>query len=266
MRDIWQAADAYEKYIGRWSRLIARDFISLLSVPAGGFWIDVGCGSGALTDAILALGAPATVAALDRSFEFVAQSRLSAADARADWIVGDAISLPIRDGLATAAVSGLVLNFVPQPEATVREMSRCVKPGGTVATYLWDYAGGMQIIRLFWDAARSIDGAAAEFDEATRFPLCHPAPLEHLFTGAGLTQVAVTSITVPTIFESFDDLWLPFLGGQGPAPTYVASLSEEKRAALRERLRRSVAVNGDGSITLSARAWVARGLRDKRLS
>jgi trans-aconitate methyltransferase len=261
MRDIWQVADAYERYIGRWSRPIAREFVSLLSVPPGGSWIDVGCGSGALTDAILALAAPASVLSLDRSFDFVAQAGRTSRDARAALIAGDAVRLPVRDGLATAAVSGLVLNFVSHPELAVREMLRCVQPGGTVATYLWDYAAGMQIIRLFWDAATSIDIAAAELDEARRFPLCRPDALEQLFTSAGANQISVTSITIPAVFENFDDLWTPFLGGQGPAPAYAASLSGEKRAELRERLRQLVSENAHGSIELSARAWVARGVR-----
>jgi SAM-dependent methyltransferase len=261
MRDVWQAAAAYENYIGRWSRPIARAFVVGLSIPPEGVWIDVGCGSGALTDAILALGEPARVVALDRSVEFVAESRRSTDDFRVELVAGDAVRLPVRDKLAAAVVSGLVLNFVPQPELAVREMLRCARPAGTVATYVWDYADGMQFIRLFWDAAVSVDRTAVELDEARRFPLCQPAALVQLFSDAGATRVSTMSITVPTVFRDFEDLWDPFLGGQGPAPTYAASLPDEKRATLREQFRRLVPTNSDGTIELSAKAWVVRGVR-----
>lgn len=261
MKDVWQLADSYERYIGRWSRPIARQFVAELGVDHGGIWVDVGCGSGALTAAILALCDPARVAALDRSLEFVAQARQSSGDARAMFIVGDAVRLPLPGGTASAVVSGLVLNFVPEPELAVREMLRCVRPGGVIATYLWDYAEGMQLIRCFWDAAIAIDPDASRLDEAKRFPLCQPEALEQLYRSAGADQVSVSSISIPTVFADFDDLWSPFLGGQGPAPTYAMSLPEEQRAALRERLRQTVTTNADGSIVLLAKAWVMRGVR-----
>ncbi len=156
---------------------------------------------------------------------------------------------------------GLVLNFVPQPERMVGEMARAVRPGGTVAVYVWDYAGKMQLMRHFWNAAAALDPLAVAFDEGRRFPVCRPGPLAELLRGAGLTEVETRSIDVPTDFQDFDDYWRPFLGGQGPAPSYLMSLSEDRRTALRERLRSALPAALDGSISLVARAWAARGTR-----
>jgi SAM-dependent methyltransferase len=261
MRDVWQSAKSYEAYIGRWSRPVAREFVAGLRIAPESAWIDIGCGSGALTSAILAIASPVRVAALDRSFDFVEQSRRAVADHRVLFAVADAVQLPFADGCAHAAVSGLVLNFVPEPERAVREMLRCVRPGGLVAVYVWDYAGGMQAIRRFWDAAIALDRGAAALDEAERFPLCQPSALEKLFRDAGVSSVSVSSITVPTVFRDFDDLWSPFLGGQGPAPTYAMSLDEKRRGLLREKMRNMVPVKADGSIEMSARAWIARAVR-----
>jgi len=237
-------------------------FVSALSIAPRSVWIDVGCGSGALTVAILEQASPARVVALDRSVEFVDHSRRSSSGGRVTFVAGDAIRLPFADGKAGAVVSGLVLNFVPRPELAVREMLRCVRRGGVVATYLWDYGEGMEVIRRFWDAAIAVDPRAAELDEATRFPLCQPEALERLFVSEGAGDVQGLAITIPTRFRDFDDLWSPFLGGQGPAPTYAMSLPEVDRIALRERLRGMVPIEGDGSIGLSAKAWVVRARKN----
>lgn len=261
MRDVWEIAGSYERYIGRWSRAVAREFVARLSVPSGGVWIDVGCGSGALTAAILDQRSPALVLALDRSIDFTAQLRRTAPLEHVRLVAADAMALPFPVRCADAVVSALVLNFVPDPELAVREMLRCARPGGIVATYLWDYSEGMQAIRLFWDAAIAADERAIALDEANRFPICRPEALENVFRSAGALDVSVDSITVPTRFRDFDDLWSPFLGGQGPAPAYAMSLPDAGRAALRERFRTLVQENEDGSIDLSARAWFARARR-----
>ena len=140
-------------------------------------------------------------------------------------------------------------------------MTRVTRTGGRVAAYVWDYAGRMELIRRFWDAAAAIDPAAAELDEGGRFGLCKPEPLARLFQEAGLAEVDVHAVEVPTRFRDFDDLWAPFLGGQGPAPGYLMGLAAERRAALRERLRAALPLAGDGSIDLVARAWAVRGTR-----
>jgi SAM-dependent methyltransferase len=263
MQDVWRNMDPYERYIGRWSRPVAREFVAQLSVPSEAVWIDVGCGSGALTEAIVTIARPKRVIALDRSYDFAAQFRRRLAIEPVTVMTADAVKLPLRDNPADAVVSGLVLNFVPDPVVAVTEMLRCARPGGVVATYLWDYAEGMQLIRAFWDAAIALDRGAVALDEAVRFPLCTPERLRQLFVSAGADDVRVGSITIPTVFRDFEDLWSPFLGGQGPAPTYAMALAEEHRTALRERLRQAVASKPKEPITLSARAWVVRGLSQK---
>ena len=256
---VWAVGEAYEPYVGRWSRAVARDLLAWLDVPPGARWLDVGCGTGALSATILAGAGPASVTGIDSSDGFVAYARERVTDPRVSFRQADAQALPFPPASFDAAVSGLVLNFVPQPDRAAAEMTRVTRSGGTVATYLWDYAGEMQLMRHFWDAAAALDPAAAPLDEGRRFPLCRPEPLERLFTGAGLQDVALRAIDVPTVFRDFDDYWSPFLGGQGPAPAYAMSLPEEHRAALRDHLRATLPTASDSSIHLVARAWAARG-------
>jgi SAM-dependent methyltransferase len=256
---IWVSGAAYEPYVGRWSRLVAREFLAWLAVSPGSRWLDVGCGTGALSATILVVARPAAVTGIDASESYVAFASEQIRDPRAAFRVADAQALSFESATFDAAVSGLVLNFLPQPERGLAEMARVTRTGGTVAAYVWDYAGEMQLMRRFWEAAAALDPAAAELDEGRRFPLCRPEALERLFAQAGLADVAVRAVDVPTVFRGFDDYWSPFLGGQGPAPSYATSLPEERRAALRERLRASLPTAADGSIHLIARAWAVRG-------
>ncbi|MGH2689664.1 MAG: class I SAM-dependent methyltransferase [Actinomycetota bacterium] len=257
--EAWAVGEAYESYVGRWSRPVAGTFVAWLGVGPGRRWLDVGCGTGGLTSTILEYAAPAGVEAVDPSEGFLRAARRRIGDARVAFQSGDALALPVADGSVDAAVSGLLLNFVPDPSAAMAEAVRVTRPGGTVAAYVWDYAEGMQLMRLFWDAAVALDPAAGALDEDARFPLCRPETLRALFSAAGLAGVDVRSIDVATRFRDFDDYWTPFLGGQGPAPGYAMSLDEPRRAALRERLRAALPTGPDGSIRLVARAWAVRG-------
>jgi SAM-dependent methyltransferase len=259
--DAWDSGDAYEPYVGRWSRLVAREFLGWLAVAPGGRWLDVGCGTGALAQAILALAAPGEVVGIDPSPAYVAFARERVSDPQVRFEVEDAQALQQASAIFDAVVSGLVLNFVPEPERAVSEMVRVARPGGTVAAYVWDYAEGMQMMRHFWDAAGELDPKARKLDEGRRFPLCNPEPLTDLFRTAGLGKVEVRAIDVPTVFRDFDDYWSPFLGGQAPAPGYAMSLSQERRAALRERIRAALPTNPEGEHPLFARAWAVRGVR-----
>lgn len=258
--DVWASGAAYEPYVGRWSRLVARDVLTWLAVPPARRWLDAGCGTGALTETILALAAPSTVTGIDASAGYITYARARTHDPRVRFQVEDIQALPFAAAAFDVAVSGLVLNFVADKGRAVTELARVVGREGVVAAYLWDYAGEMQFMRHFWDAAAALDPAAAELDEGLRFPICHPQPLAALFEGAGVRDVEVRAIDVPTVFHDFDDYWSPFLGGQGPAPGYTMSLGEAARAELAERLRATLPISADGSIRLIARAWAVRGV------
>jgi hypothetical protein len=167
----------------------------------------------------------------------------------------------LPDGIFDAAISGLVLNFIPQPERMANEMARIIRSGGTCAVYVWDYKGGMEMMTYFWETAAARDEVARDLAVGVRFPICDPEQLARLFDACGLAQIETTPIDVPTVFKDFDDYWNPFLGGQGPAPAYVMSLSEDERLALREAVREGLPVEEDGSVHLVARAWAVKGVR-----
>jgi len=256
----WGSGDAYEQYVGRWSRKVAAELLRWL-VPAPGLaWADVGCGTGALAETILAACAPAAIEGVDASEGFVAAARQRLRDPRVRFMTGDATRLPWEAGAFDVAVSGLVLNFVRDHEAMARAMVRVTKPGGRVAAYVWDYAGGMQMIRHFWDAAVAVNPDDAKLDQGDRFPICQPEPLRALFEGAGLRSVLVRAIEIPTVFQDFDDYWNPFLGRQGSAPAYLASVSDDAREKIRAHLKARLAPAHGERIELMARAWAVKGL------
>ncbi len=260
-KSVWASGAAYEPYVGRWSRLVAREFVEWLAIPPAACWLDVGCGTGALTETILRHASPSQVHGIDPSGGYLALAREQVRDPRARFDVGDARHLSGESARYDAVVSALVLNFIPDIPTGVAEMTRVVRPGGIVAGYVWDYAGKMELMRYFWDAAVALKPEDLERDEGRRFPICKPGPLKDLFEGVGLQHVEVRNIDVSTPFRDFDDYWTPFLGGQFPAPDYAMSLNEEARTALRERIRSRLPIAADGSIPLIARAWAARGTR-----
>jgi SAM-dependent methyltransferase len=255
--DTWERGSPYEQYVGRWSRRVAPPFLAWLGIPDAQRWLDVGCGTGALCAAIVDGCSPSSVTGVEPSEGFLKTAKENLAG-RATLHQGSATAIPLGDGSVDVVVSGLVLNFVPDQHAALLEMARVSRKGGTVAAYVWDYAGRMELMRIFWDAAIELDPGAAKMDEGVRFPLCRPDALEKLFADAGLDAVEVRPIDIPTPFADFDDYWRPFLGGQGPAPAYVMSLEEDVRATLRDRIRERVATAANGAISLTARAWAAR--------
>lgn len=259
--DVWASGDSYEQYVGRWSRVVAKEFIRWLAIPVDRQWLDVGCGTGALSQTVLTLAGPERVKGVDRSGQFIGAARERVSHPGAEFVVGDAQALPVEPEIYDVAVSGLVLNFVPQPGRMVAEMARAVRRNGTVALYVWDYAGRMQFMRHFWNAAAALDRAAYDLDEGRRFPFCSPAALTELFHDAGVRHVEARPIDIDTDFRDFDDFWTPFLGGQGSAPGYAMSLSEEQRARLRDRLYEALPFAVDGSIPLVARAWAIKGMK-----
>lgn len=259
MNDAWQNGNSYERFMGRWSHLIAREFLTWLAVPPNSRWLDVGCGTGSLSKQILETNQPGSIVAVDASPEFVEFAQQSVTDPAVQFKVGLAQSLELASNQFGAVVSGLVLNFVPQPEGAVAEMLRVTKPGGTLGIFLWDYAAGMEMLRYFWDAAVALDKNAAALDEGLRFPLCQQGRLESLVGECGLKQVEMVPIEVKTNFEDFADYWSPFLGHVGPAPAYVMSLTLQNRQRLEEKVRAALPIDENGSISLVARAWAVKG-------
>lgn len=258
--ETWDSSHAYEQYVGRWSRQVAQAFLRWLALRQRLAWADIGCGTGALASAILTACEPSAVHGIDSSQDFVFHARQRIRDPRARLERGDATHLPWDADAFDATVSGLVLNFVRDHDAMVCEMARVTKPGGTVAAYVWDYAGGMQMMRHFWDAAIAVSPHDATLDQAERFPLCRPEPLQALFGRAGLTSVTVCALDIPTVFQNFEDFWRPFLGRTGAAPTYLASVSGDVRERIRRYLKARLTVTQDGPIALSARAWAVQGV------
>lgn len=256
--DLWALGDAYEPYVGRWSHSVAREFLRWLAPPPELAWLDIGCGTGALSRTILDDCAPRSVLAVDSSDGFLGYAQHRLQDPRITFRLGDAQALPLPDHAVHAAVSGLVLNFIPDKARALAEMKRVVRRDGTVALYVWDYAGKMELMRYFWSAAAALDPQAEALDEGRRFPICNPEPLVDLFQTAGFSNIDHHTIDVPTVFRDITDYWMPFLGGQGPAPSYCMSLSPERREALRVRLRDDLPTQADGRISLTARAFAIR--------
>jgi SAM-dependent methyltransferase len=257
--DHWERGDPYEKYVGRWSRRVAPQFLSWLNIPGRRRWLDVGCGTGALSAAILDQCSPLSVVGVEPSEGFLAKANQQLGG-RALLRRGSAGEIPLEDSSVDVTVSGLVLNFIADARAALREMARVTVAGGTIGAYVWDYAGKMELMRHFWDAVVDLNPDAAKLDEGARFPLCQPDALTALFVDAGLRAVEATGIDIETPFASFDDYWQPFLGGQGPAPAYAMALDETERARLRDRIRERIALRADGSISLIARAWAVRAV------
>jgi SAM-dependent methyltransferase len=250
-------AEAYDRFMGRYSVGLAAPLADLAGVSSGQRALDVGCGPGALTEELVRRLGAGVVAAIDPSEPFVeaCRRRVRGADVRA----GAAEQLPFADAEFDAVLSQLVVNFMSDAPAGVREMHRVARPGGVVAAAVWDYAGEMTLLRRLWDAAARVDpeGAAAH-DEGRVMRYCRPDELEALWEEAGLDEVATGELRVSASYEDYDGLWAPLERGVGPAGAYVAALDEERRAALREELRRALG-SPEGAFTLSARAWCVTG-------
>ena len=257
--DPWSSGIQYERFMGRWSTLVAYKFLEWLNISPGSIWLDVGCGTGSLTKLILETSQPKEVISIDSSHKFIAYAQRSIPNPIVHFQVGLAQSLELKSNTVDATVSGIMLNFVPQPEKALEEMLRVTKSEGIIGIFLWDYAEGMEMLRYFWDAAVELNSKAAEFDEGIRFPLCQKGQLESLAIRTGMKAVEFFPIEVITIFQNFDDYWVPFLGNVGPASNYTMGLSQRERQRLENKLREVLPIEDDGSISLKARAWAVKG-------
>lgn len=256
--DRWTSGAHYDQWMGRWSRLLAQEFLTWLDLPAGLRWLDVCCGSGMITEAIVELNAPASIAGVDASPDQISFARQHRAHPNVIFETADAMALPFPDSSFDVALCGLGLNFLPSPARALEEFRRVTRPGGTIAVYVWDYAEGARFLREFWNAAIAIDREAATFDQAHRFPMCTQDGLCSLFEQAELEDLTLHALDVVTRFTSFDDYWQPLLTGQGSAPNYLATRDQQIQRAIRERLRAVLPTNAHGAIELPARAWAIR--------
>ncbi len=257
--DAWSAGDNYDQYMGRWSRQIAPRFLEWLGVKDGRDWLEVGCGTGALSVEILARCQPRSQVGIDPSEGFINLAMQKMEGSRINFRVGDAQDLSFEASSYDVIVSALVLNFISDRQKAMLEMRRVCRPGGIVAFYVWDYPGrGIEFMQKFWNAAISLDPSAADLAENKRFPFCTREGLTEIAQNAELRSIKVTQIEVETVFRDFNDFWQPFTLGAGPAPGYCASLAPSSRERLREKLRLELPGAEDGSITLKARAWAVR--------
>jgi len=258
--DAWNSSDPYEYFMGRWSKLMAPVFLKWLNLPGNLSWLDIGCGTGALSEAIMNTYEPGQLSGMDSSSGFLekAKQRLPGTTA---FIIGSASEIPEEKEKFHVVVSGLALNFFPDINAALLEMQRVLKANCTIAAYVWDYAGKMDMLRFFWDAATEVDVDANRQDEGVRFPICDRVKLKDAFEQAGFAGIEMTSLDVNTVFKNFDDYWQPFLGGQGPAGSYIVSLNKKKRGEIKNKLLKRLPMEPDGSIRLVARAIAVRGTK-----
>jgi SAM-dependent methyltransferase len=251
------SAAVYDRHVGRYGAPLAASLIEFAGVAAGMRALDVGCGPGALTTALAELLGPDHVSAADPSEPFAEACRARVPGV--EVVVAPAEELPFPDGAFDAVLSQLVVNFMSDAEAGVRELARVARPGGVVASCVWDYAGEMTLLRAFWDAAREVDpDGGAKADEGVVMQWCREGDLARLWTAAGLTDVRSGSLVVSASYDDFEDLWAPFPTGLAPSGAFCKSLDEERRARLHDAYRRRLGV-GDGPFELTARAWAVAG-------
>ena len=244
-------ADAYDRFMGRFSVRLASSMVDLAEVRPGQRALDVGCGPGALTAELVRRLGPAAVSAVDPSASFVAaaRARYPGVDVRR----ASAEALPFADATFDATLAQLVVHFLADPVAGLREMARVTRPGGVVAACVWDHAGGRGPLGLFWQVARELDPIVTDEGE---LPGTREGHLVELFEGAGLDDVRGTTLDADLEFADFDSWWGPFTLAAGPAGTFLAGLDAEGRTALEAGLRARL---HRGPFTVPARAWAARG-------
>lgn len=255
---MWSSGERYQRFMGRWGEALAERVILGLDEPAGGEWLDVGCGAGGVTARVLEHRAPRCVSAIDTSTEFVRATKERFRGQPVEPLQADARHLPFPADAFDATVSGLTLNFVPEPDVALGEMARVTKPGGTVSAWVWDYDDPRMFLTRFWRAAEVVLGERLPEDERDRWPVCTVAGLEDLLRSSDLDGT-VEVIEFATSFRSHGEVWDGFLLGIGPAGHAVAAMDEHTRQAVRSELFRALPARVNGRVHIPARALLLRG-------
>jgi len=249
----------YERFMGRWSRLLAPAYIAFVGVKDGDRVLDVGTGTGALASTLEASMTSSEVVGIDPSEGFIGYAKKNAKSGRVRFEVGDAQALRYKDASFDQTMALLVMNFVPDHNKAIGEMRRVTRPQGVVSACVWDYNAGMEMLRFFWDEVVALDPAMAPKDERN-MKLSREGHLGELWKKVGLVNVQERPLVIEQAFASFDDYWGPFLKGAGPGGAYVVSLADERRRQLEARMRkRLLGDREDGAFVLKARAWCVRG-------
>jgi len=253
-------ANEYERFMGRWSRLVAAQLVDFTDVPDRGRMLDVGSGTGALAFTLAERKPQAHVLGIDPSKEYVEYAKSkNRFPNRVSFETGDAQQLRLANASFDGCLSLLVFNFIPDALKALKEVRRVTKPGGRISASVWDYGDGMKMLRAFWDGAVHLDSKAEKLDER-HMPLCRSGELSELWRQGGLENIQEQPHVITMKFESFADYWDPFLLGQGPAGVYVKSLSRDQVQALRGEVKSRMSPSAEKSpFELSARVWSVRG-------
>jgi len=252
---------AYDWFLGRWTVRLAGPFLDFAALPADGPVLEVGCGTGSLARALRERWPDRPILGVDLSAAYIAHARRQSGTIQ--YSVADAQRLCLPDATFAGVLAQLVLNFIPDAPAAVREAKRVVRRGGTVAAAVWDFRGGLVYQRLFWDTAAGVEASAGTArDRLFSTPLASPEGLADLWRRCGLAEIATGSLTIRMDYETFDDYWRPLLGGQGPVGTYLNSLAPDRQALIQDRVRAAYLAGGpDGPRSMTATAWAVRGIK-----
>jgi ubiquinone/menaquinone biosynthesis C-methylase UbiE len=258
-KKMFSAAAEYERFMGRWSRRLAPEFIAFAQIKNGDRILDVGTGTGSLASALETAMPSSEVVGIDPSEGFISYAKKNSKSNRTNFQIGDAQALRFEDGSFDQTMALLVMNFIPDHNKAVAEMRRVTRPQGGVSACVWDYDEGMQMLRFFWDEAVALNPAIEPKDER-HMKLSHQGELGELWKKAGLVSIQEKPLSIDQAYQSFDDYWGSFLKGAGPGGAYVVSLPDRSRQELETRLRKRLLGNREnGPFVLKARAWCVRG-------
>jgi SAM-dependent methyltransferase len=254
----WDNTQGYEMYVGRWSSLLSIDFVNWLNARSNLKWLEIGCGTGALTKAIAEKCTPSYLLAIDKSDSYIEKAKENVNSGNVSFLNIDINSCPLNEKFHYIT-SGLVLNFVPKFGDMLRKLMNNLEPGGEISSFVWDYGGHYQPMRHFWNAACEIIPGSEKFDAGRNFDICTKENLIRLFEGIGLNDIQFTTIERIATFQNFDDYWLPIISAQGSVTEFISTLKEAEKEKLKEHLKRKLPIAFNGEIKLVISVLAAKG-------